>query len=87
VFPAIGQSGRVEIGLGANPTDCVNVRASAGLGSKVVGCVREGSIVTVDAGPSFAPGKNIDGLWWHVAGKGWMSDNFLYWPPPAPPPA
>jgi hypothetical protein len=82
VFPAVGASGRVEIGMGAKPTDCVNVRANAGLGGKVVGCVREGSTVTLDGGPSYVPGTNTDGLWWHVSGLGWMADNYLFWPPP-----
>jgi hypothetical protein len=82
VFPAVGASGRVEIGIGAAPTDCANVRANPGLAGKVVGCIREGSTVTLDAGPSFVHDQGIDGLWWHVAGHGWMADNFLSWPPP-----
>lgn len=77
VFPAVGETGQVLLGIGASPTDCANIRASAGLSAKVVGCARAGTSVTLDGGPVYSPGANIDGLWWHVAGQGWIADDFL----------
>lgn len=77
VFPAVGQTGSVVLGMGTKPTDCVNVRATAGLSGRVVGCILNGASVSLDSGPTYAPGANIDGLWWHVRGKGWMVDDFL----------
>ncbi|HET7465367.1 MAG TPA: hypothetical protein VFL29_01760 [Candidatus Dormibacteraeota bacterium] len=77
VFPAVGEAGTVVLGMGASPTDCANLRATPGLSGRVVGCIHDGAAVTLDGGPAYVPGANIDGLWWHVAGRGWMVDDFL----------
>ena len=80
-FPALGQRGRVNIGIGAQPTDCVNVRSEPGQAGRVVGCVRQGTAVIVDGGPAYVPRKSVndspDGFWWHLQGRGWMAYEFL----------
>ena len=73
-FPGIGASGYVSLGIG-NGNQCANVR-SVPKGS-VVGCIKDGTKVVVDAGPTYAPFSGMDGMWWHVKGKGWMADDFL----------
>jgi hypothetical protein len=72
-FPAVGSTGYVYIGIGA--TGCVNVR-NAPAGAKV-GCVKADTRVTIDSGPVYKSFPKSDGLWWHVAGKGWMADDYL----------
>ena len=37
-------------------------------------------VVSIDAGPAYAPMSSTDGIWWHLAGKGWMADDFLIFP-------
>jgi hypothetical protein len=74
VWPAVGASGYVSLGLGAQD-QCANVR-SVPAGS-VVGCIKDGTLVKLDGGPAYMPMSGMDGLWWHVAGKGWMADDFL----------
>jgi hypothetical protein len=75
VFPAVGQSGRVLLGKGE--TSCVNVRTSPA--GAVVGCLNPGTAVRVDDGPVYLPMASMNGMWWHVAGKGWMADDYLRW--------
>jgi hypothetical protein len=76
VFPAIGQSGTTWSGF-ADPT-CVNARSSPGSNGKVVVCLTPGTSVRVDGGPAYVPMASIWGVWWHVAGRGWMADEYLY---------
>lgn len=80
-FPAIGQSGNVNMGIGVSPTDCVHVRAQPGLGGHVLGCLRDGMPVRVDGGPAYiAPvsrDDSPDGFWWHIEGQGWMAYEYL----------
>jgi len=83
-FPAVGSSGRVVIGLGE--TGCVNVHESPALSSKVVGCLKDGTGVQIDSGPSYVrdstPINSIDFFdkaqyFWHIAGRGWMIHRYL----------
>jgi hypothetical protein len=73
-FPGINASGYVSLGMG-NQDQCANVRAVPA--GKVVGCIKDGTKVTVDGGPAWAPFSGMDGMWWHLSGKGWMADDFL----------
>ena len=79
-FPAVGSTGHVRLGMGE--TDCVNVRAAAGKTAKVVGCLASGTQVRIDDGPVYvtpAAGTSPSSLdlWWHIAGRGWMVDQYL----------
>lgn len=80
-FPALGQRGRVNIGVGAQPSACVNVRAEPGLSGRVVGCVRQGTAVIVDGGPAYVAPRSFkdspDGFWWHIRGRGWVAYEYL----------
>jgi hypothetical protein len=76
IFPAVGRSGIVFLGMGIT-AGCVNVRKSPGSGGAVVSCVKVGTGVRVDGGPVYAPLASMDGTWWHVAGRGWMADDYL----------
>jgi len=53
-----------------------NVREAAGLSSKVVGCLSNGTIVDVDSAPVYVEGH----IWWHLANWGWMAHDFLVAP-------
>jgi len=80
-FPALGQRGRVNIGIGARPSDCVRAMSEPGLSGRVVGCVRQGTVVIVDGGPAYVPrtsgNDSPDGFWWHIHGRGWVANEFL----------
>lgn len=76
VFPAEGQSGAVWAGIG-DTTSCVHVRSSPGSVGPVVGCLQAGTPVRIDDGPVYSPMASMDGLWWHVASRGWMADDYL----------
>jgi hypothetical protein len=76
IFPAVGQSGPVQLGFN-NPPVCANVRSAPGPSGKVVACLRDGTQVRLDGGPTYAPLANTNGLWWHIASRGWMVDDFL----------
>ena len=75
VFPAVGQSGAVWLGMGE--TSCVNVRTSPGSNGVVVGCLNAGTAVRLDDGPVYSPMSSMNGVWWHVAGRGWMADDYI----------
>jgi hypothetical protein len=77
VYPAVGASGSVTLGMGALPTDCAHVRAAPSLTGRPLACLRDGTPITIDGGPAYAPGPNINGLWWHIQGRGWIADNFV----------
>ena len=78
IFPAIGQTGSVGLGFqNRAPGDCANVRTLPGPTGKVIACLRDGTQVRLDTGPAYVPMANTNGLWWHIAGKGWMADDFL----------
>jgi hypothetical protein len=52
---------------------CADAHAQATIESKVMACVPGGSVVSVDRGPVYADGQ----LWWHLAGQGWMTHQYL----------
>lgn len=62
---------------------CANVRAAPGLSSAVVACLKDGTTVFIDDGPTFvddiraSDGVHIGHIWWHLQGKGWMAHDFL----------
>jgi hypothetical protein len=58
-------------------TDCVNVRDAPGPKGAVVGCVKSGTVVQIDGGPVYSPMASINGVWWHLAGRGWIADTYL----------
>jgi hypothetical protein len=61
--------------VGAAP--CVNVREGPGLNQKAVDCIRDGTRITLTAGPTNA--DNIS--WWQVAGRtGWVAADYLRYP-------
>jgi hypothetical protein len=54
------------------PGNCANVRDAANLKARVVACLKDGSAVHLDGGPTYADGR----LWWHQP-QGWMAHDFL----------
>jgi hypothetical protein len=74
-WPDVGEIDYVFVAAGS----CANVRATPGLGGKVVACLRAGTTVTIDAGPDYVvePPPSASHLWWHIEGKGWMAHDFL----------
>jgi hypothetical protein len=79
-FPAVGQNGMVWLG-GVTAGSCgANVRSSPGPTGKVVACLQHHTGVSIDAGPVYAPMSSMDGIWWHLAGQGWMADDLLIFP-------
>lgn len=57
------------------PGNCANVRAVASLTSGVVACLKDGSTVHIDGGPTYADGR----MWWHEQ-HGWIAHDFLTGP-------
>jgi hypothetical protein len=79
-FPALGKAGLVWLG-GVTAGSCgANVRSAPGPTGKVVTCLQHHTPVSIDRGPAYAPMSSTDGIWWHLAGRGWMADNFLIFP-------
>jgi hypothetical protein len=76
IFPAVGHTGPVQLGF-ENPPVCGNVRTLPGPTGKVVACLADGTQVRLDSGPAYVPMATTNGLWWHIAGRGWMVDDFL----------
>jgi hypothetical protein len=54
------------------PGNCANVRDAASLTAGVVACLKDGSTVHIDGGPTYADGR----LWWHEQ-HGWVAHDFL----------
>lgn len=77
--PVVGQSAMVWLG-GVGAGCGANVRSAPGPSGKVVGCLQHHTRVSIDAGPVYVPMSSTDGIWWHLASKGWMADNFLIYP-------
>jgi hypothetical protein len=75
LFPDLGATGYVFLGIGQ--TGCVNVRNAPGPTGAVVGCIKTGTSVRLDGGPAYSAMTGTNGLWWHIAGQGWMSDDLL----------
>jgi hypothetical protein len=78
-FPAVGQSGMVWLG-GVTASCGANVRSSPGAQGRVVACLQHHTPVSIDYGPVYAPMSSMDGIWWHLAGQGWMADDLLIYP-------
>jgi hypothetical protein len=78
-YPAPGRSvGATFMGSG-----CINVRASPGYTSPILKCLPVDSTVSVDGGPVFlqesspSESANLNRLWWHLSGLGWMAHEYL----------
>jgi hypothetical protein len=57
------------------PGNCANVRDGASLKAAVIACLKDGSTVHIDGGPTYADGR----LWWHEQ-HGWVAHDFLTGP-------
>ena len=68
--PLVGHNATVHV-----PGNCANVRSAASLTAGVVACLRDGAVVLIDGGPTYADGR----LWWHEK-HGWMAHDFLTGP-------
>ena len=68
--PTVGADDQVYV------TGCANTRTTPGLGSPVVDCLPNGTVVHVTNGPAYSDGK----LWWRLQGHGWMAHDFLISP-------
>lgn len=55
---------------------CANFRNVPGLSSRVLGCLKNGTIVDVDSAPVYLNAH----IWWHLVGRGWMAHDFLVKP-------
>jgi len=71
--PALGAPDHVYV-----PGDCANLRQGPGLSYKVVGCIKDGTVVTIGTFfPRYADGH----LWWAINGQqGWMAHDYLITP-------
>jgi hypothetical protein len=76
LFPAVGQSGTVVLGIGDTSGQCTNVLSSPPNG-EVLGCIPSWTSIRLDDGPAYAPRALLSGMWWHVAGRGWIADNWI----------
>lgn len=63
--------------------DCLRVRARASVSAPEIGCIDDGTAVTVTAGPQDADGFQ----WWQLDGyDGWVAGDWLRYPDEAPTP-
>jgi hypothetical protein len=79
VYPVPGRSlSATFMGSG-----CINVRSDPGYTSKIVECLPVDTTVTIDRGPVFlqeaaaSDAANLNRLWWHLVGHGWMVHQYL----------
>jgi hypothetical protein len=79
VYPVPGRSlSATFMGSG-----CINVRVDPGYTSKIVECLPVDTLVTIDRGPVFlqeatpSDAANLNRLWWHLVGHGWMVHQYL----------
>jgi hypothetical protein len=62
---------------------CINVRLTPGYAGKIVECLPVDTTVTIDRGPVFVAEStasdvaNLNRLWWHLVGHGWMVHQYL----------
>jgi hypothetical protein len=57
---------------GAAP-DCLKVREGPGLASAELGCLDDGTVATIAAGP-----VDMDEVvWWQIEGHGWAAADYL----------
>jgi hypothetical protein len=68
--PLVGHDATVHV-----PGNCANVRSAASLTAAVVACLRDGTVIRIDGGPTYADGR----LWWHEK-HGWLAHDFLTGP-------
>jgi hypothetical protein len=68
--PLVGRDATVHV-----PGNCANVRDGASLSAAVIACIKDGSTVHLDGGPTYADGR----LWWHEP-QGWIAHDFLTGP-------
>ena len=68
--PLVGHDAIVHV-----PGNCANVRDAASLTATVVACLKDGSSVRIDGGPTWADSR----LWWHEQ-HGWVAHDFLTGP-------
>jgi hypothetical protein len=54
------------------PGNCANVRNAPSLTAGVVACLKDGTAIRLDGGPTYAGGR----LWWHEK-DGWIAHDFL----------
>jgi hypothetical protein len=57
-------------------TGCANFRAEPALSATVLGCLGNGTNVSIDSAPVYKDGH----IWWHLAGRGWMAHDYLVGP-------
>lgn len=76
--PVVGATDHVVV-----PGACANVRVNPGLSSKVVTCLKDATVVSID--PDLP--RYVDGhIWWSINGhQGWMAHDFLITASPPPP--
>jgi hypothetical protein len=67
--------------VGAAP-DCLRIREQPGTAATQVGCLDDGTAVTVVAGPV----ERDDIEWWQIEGQGWAAGAYLRYPEEAPTP-
>jgi hypothetical protein len=75
---AVGSTMHTRLGRGA--TGCTNAYGSPTATALVVRCVAADQAVTIDGGPFYESSTSPDmpdGLWWHLAGIGWVEDRHL----------
>lgn len=81
--PRLGAAAHVYRGKIDSDKDCVNVRTAPSNDATIATCLPDGSAVTVDGGPTFAPPNPPDDywpfeVWWHAAGIGWVRHLNVY---------
>jgi hypothetical protein len=55
------------------PGSCANVRDQPSLSGKVIRCLPDSTIASIDGGPTWQEAR----MWWHVTAGGWVAhDNF-----------
>ena len=74
-WPDVGEIDYVFVAAGS----CANIRATPGLGGRIVGCLRTGTTVRIDAGPDYVAESqsSTSHIWWHIEGNGWIAHDFL----------
>jgi hypothetical protein len=79
VYPAPGKSMSAAF-MGSG---CINARLNPGYAGKIVECLPVDTTVTIDGGPVFVQEStasdvgNLNRLWWHLVGHGWMVHQYL----------
>jgi hypothetical protein len=80
-YPAPGRSVTATF-MGSG---CINARENPGYTSKILQCVPVDTVVSIDGGPIFvqettaSDAGNLNRVWWHLAGRGWMVHQYLTW--------